>query len=217
MTISSHVMSLASKCDEQTSSLVFICLSLEKGLHEGWWGYHRSCKITSGNPVECVGWVCPRQWCSQCHQLNGNDRPGDKAEVSRTPKVSWDEDGMASEEESWKYSGIVNRDGLAGSEVIVIGTVANGKTKGMGLGVLEKLPAERPSRTWNWQSEPEITVNHWKAFSVGLWSQLQRHRQPLAWNSQEMGCALALIVLCSGSYKGNLWQSRWQERNKASL
>lgn len=68
-------------------------------------------------------------------------------EVSRKGNVSWDKEGMASEEESWKYLEILTRDGLAGDEDI--GTVANGKTKSMGLRLLERLLAGRPSRTWN--------------------------------------------------------------------
>ena len=44
---------------------------------------------------------------------------------------------------------IITRDGLLGDEDIATGTVASGKSKGMSLGVLEGLPAGRPSRIWN--------------------------------------------------------------------
>lgn len=77
----------------------------------------------------------------------------------------------------WKYSGILTRDGLLGDEDVAIGTVANGKIKGMNLEVLEGLPPGRPSRIRNWQGKPEATENYQKAFSEGPWSQLQGHRE----------------------------------------
>lgn len=88
--------------------------------------------------VLCV----PEVVMSQCHKLNVNDRPGDKVEVSKKWKVSWQVRKKAGS--IWKF---FTREGLAGDEDI--GTVANGKTKGIGLRLLERLLAGRPSRTWN--------------------------------------------------------------------
>lgn len=72
------------------------------------------------------------------------DQPGDEAEVSRKWKRSWDMKKMASEEESWECSWLLTRDGLAGGEDIVRGTVPNGKTKGMGMGLPERLLEGHP-------------------------------------------------------------------------